>query len=96
MVKFRSFFFALVLSLGGCATGPIPKWKGKIWAGSSGVSGIERRQEKELIHCLDPAFDRYLCISYEDFLNNYRCLKNDSQGQEVGAILKELKEPLNE
>lgn len=50
-----------------CAT-PIaqPPWEGKIWAGSSEVAGIERRQDQQIISCMSKDFDNYAAISYRD------------------------------
>lgn len=50
-----------------CATPiPHPLWEGKIWAGSSNVSGIERRQDGQIISCMSKDFDNYAAISYRD------------------------------
>lgn len=50
---------------------PIPKWEGKIWAGDSATSSIQRKQDNEAIACANGAFDDYMCMSYADFQSFY-------------------------
>ena len=60
----------LLLALSSC-NAIIPKWDGKLWAGSSADKAIDRSQTKERIDCGDKAFDDYVCMSYEDFQSFY-------------------------
>ena len=57
----------LAVILGSCGHTPDgPTWNGKIWAGSSDKVGIERSQEKQVIQCGNPEFDRYIAMTYQD------------------------------
>lgn len=67
-------FLIPVLSLsllGATCHQQIPRWDGKIWAGDSASSSIQRKQAGEAIACSDGAFDGYLCISGPDFQKFY-------------------------
>lgn len=63
---------ALLLFSGftGCS-GKVPVWNGKIYAGSSGVDGVERRQDAEIIKCASAEFDHMMCMTYADFEKFY-------------------------
>lgn len=67
---------SLLLGMTSCST-PVPKWEGKIWAGSSKDAGIVRRQAGEVIRADDPAFDDYIAIKaqgddgFEGFVKTY-------------------------
>ena len=50
-----------------CSSLKVPRFTAKLWAGSSEVEGIERRQVGEIIKASDPAFDDYICMQGEDF-----------------------------
>lgn len=55
---------ALQSSCGG--GGERPDVELKLWAGSASKAAIERRQDKLIIECSDPYFNRYVCMDYDD------------------------------
>lgn len=59
------FAILSLVAFSSCQT-TIPRWDGKLYAGSSGVDGVERRQEHETVKCADPKFDDMVCMSYAD------------------------------
>lgn len=61
------------LSLAGCATGKIPVWHGKLWAGDSASRAIRRAQASERIGCDDPRFDEYRAM-HRDALREFHTL----------------------
>jgi hypothetical protein len=52
--------------LGNSCSTPPPSWHGKLWAGNSATSSIDRAQTNEKTACNDPNFDGYVCLTYED------------------------------
>jgi hypothetical protein len=62
-----SFLLLLwLMTLGGCASQPMPKVDVSFWAGDSVNSGISRSQEKKTIACSAPEIDQYACLTYLD------------------------------
>jgi hypothetical protein len=61
-----AFLAAMFSSCGGA---PIPKWDGKIYAGSSAQQAMVRKQENEVVLASDPKFDDMLGMTYADFLS---------------------------
>lgn len=67
---------SLLLGMTSCST-PIPKWEGKIWAGSHQDLGIVRKQAGEVIRADSPEFDDYIAIKatgpdgFEGFVQTY-------------------------
>ena len=59
----------------GCVTNP-PVWKGKLWPASSERESLYRADYHEEIKCSDPAFDKYICMSAEDFASFYEVYVN--------------------
>lgn len=43
----------------------MPKWNGALWAGSSEIGGIKRKQSNQELSCLQPAMDNMVCMSYK-------------------------------
>jgi hypothetical protein len=82
-------------------TQPIPRWSGKIWAGDSATSSIQRAQDVQAIGCNEAVFDNYLCMSYADFQTFYEtyvlgCKKWDKDlermsPQEAFEIIKAIR-----
>lgn len=60
----------LIVLLSGCRGVP-PAFDGKIWAGDSATTSIQRAQDNEAISASDPKFDSYLCMSGQDFKKFY-------------------------
>ena len=61
----------LLISIGGCSHGSIPRWDGKLYAGDSKRVGVTRAQSEEFISASDPKFDGGLWMSYADFRSFY-------------------------
>lgn len=89
------------LFISSCQTGMPPAWDGKVWAGSSQIGSIERRQDQEVLSCGHPDFDKYVCMTGRDFKSFVKtyvdgCLAWDKKlprmsVYEAGAKLKEVK-----
>jgi len=43
-----------------------PDWNAKFWAGDSARSSIIREQDEDEIMCSAPAFENFVCLTYED------------------------------
>jgi len=67
-----TYSLLIFLLIVGCKAAPIPKWGGKFYAGNSKESEITRAQDDEHIKTNDPAFDKYVCMSYVDLESFYK------------------------
>ena len=56
----------IILGLSQC--NPRPEWNAKFWAGDSQYGSIRRAQDHEIIECMDPRFDDYVCMTYDDIM----------------------------
>lgn len=70
LISWGCFFLGIaiilwVLSLTGCKN-QIPAIDVSFWAGNATQGGITRAQEGRSMSCLDPDFDKYVCITYDD------------------------------
>ncbi len=61
----------LMLALTSCKN-PIPKINTFLWAGDSDREGITRAQDHLTISCGEPAFNDYVCLTYNDLTQIYR------------------------
>lgn len=52
----------------------MPAWNGKTWAGDPAEDAIVRTQDHLEIKCADPAFQDYVCTSYEDLQKLYQIM----------------------
>lgn len=71
LIRWQLPLSLLLLLINSCSSGQLPKWSGEIWAGDSKNAGITRAQANQTIKATDPAFDKYLAISYDDFRSFY-------------------------
>ena len=55
-----------LMGMNSCQKNPRPDWEAKFWSGDSKTASILRAQNDGVIACSAPAFDNYVCISYED------------------------------
>lgn len=79
----KEVFFILSLGLSiiyislnflGCASQPMPAVDVKVWAGDSAKAGISRAQEQLTLACIEPDFDEYACLSYQDIKKLYAAM----------------------
>lgn len=61
----------LLLGITSCASGPVPKWDGKIYMGDSAKDGVTHGETNEFISARDPAFDQGVWISRSDMRSFY-------------------------
>ena len=63
-----------VLILTGCPHLDIPKIDVTLWAGDYERQGITRAQEEKTLACMDPQFDEFVCLTYEDLRTLYNTM----------------------